>query len=302
MMYDRTTDENFNPLPARLYAEPEQRIKEMDRYGIDVQVLSFPNPGADRFGKQLSVKLCRLLNEEISGMAEKHPDSFTGFASVPFCSPVDAVDEIRRAVRDLGLRGVMTYNNINGEYLDSERFVPIFEAASSLGVPVYVHPSIPPTAKVTGTEHNLNMLFGWPFDTSISMTRVAYSGLLDRLPGLKMIFSHAGGMVSFFSSRISTLHEAHTSELTGEKFDRSPVENLKKMYVDLAVYGYAPAIKCTLDYFSVGNCLFASDYPFGPKGGLGLVELATETMSSIDIPPDDKRRIFSDNAGVLLKL
>jgi len=300
ILHDNITNENFNPLPMRLYLDPQERINENKKYGVDVQVLSMPNPGPDRFGEEVAVKLCEKFNDEVSKIIEKYPENYTGFACIPFSSVEKAVEEVKRAIKDLGFKGIMAYNNVNGKFLDSSEFYPIYKTIESLQVPIYVHPTIPIAAKLMGPEYNLNMIFRWPYETTIALTRIAYSGLLDMFPNIKFIFSHAGGMVSFFSARLELLHEAHTEKLTGKKL-KQPIETIRKMYVDLAIYGYIPAAKTVLSFFTPNNVLFASDYPFGPKGGIKLLEVASEMMSKIDLPIEDKEKILEKNASSLLR-
>jgi uncharacterized protein len=223
-------------------------------------------------------------------------------ASIPFADQGEALNELDRAIKGLGLAGVVAYNNIDGKYLDSPEFAPIFQRIESLGVPVYVHPTIPVSAGTIGSDYNLNMLLGWPFDTSVNMARIALSGMLDKFPNLKFIISHGGGMIPMFADRISALTEAHSEDLTGASAKASPTESLRKMYVDLAFYGSVSAIRCTLDFFSDRNCLFASDYPFGPEGGLRFLKLASQAIRNLDVSDDRKRRILELNAGQLLKL
>jgi uncharacterized protein len=302
VMYDKVSNSSFNALPSRLYADPEQRIQEMSQHGIDVQVLSFAVPGVDSFGKGMSIKLSKLLNNEMSLLSEKYPESFAGLASIPFGDQREALDELDRAIKDLGLRGVVAYNNINGAYLDSQEFAEIFRRVESLDVPVYVHPTIPVAARATGSDYNLNMLLGWPFDTSVNMARIALSGMLEKFPSLKFIISHGGGMIPMFGDRISALTEAHSEDLTGVASKASPTESLKKMYVDLAFYGSVSAMRCTLDFFSDRNCLFASDYPFGPDGGMRFLQLASRAVQNLDLPANGLRRILELNASQLLKL
>jgi predicted TIM-barrel fold metal-dependent hydrolase len=301
-MYDKASDSGFNALPTRLYADPEQRIKEMSQFGIDIQVLSFAVPGVDSFEKGMSIKLSKLLNNEMSMLSEKYPENFAGLASIPFADQDNALDELNRAIRELGMRGVVAYNNIEGKYLDSPEFAEIFRRIESLSVPVYVHPTIPVAAKVTGSDYNLNMLLGWPFETSITMARIALSGLLEKFPNLKFIISHGGGMIPMFGDRISALTEAHSADLTGVSQKASPTDSLKKMSVDLAFYGSVSAMRCTLDFFSDRNCLFASDYPFGPDGGLRFLKLASHGIQSLDLPSDALSRVLELNASQLLRL
>lgn len=297
----RGAKRGFNFLPKYLYADFERRTRLMDRFGVDVQILSFPAPGVDRFGEELSAELSRLINDEITRLSERYPDRVTGLASIPFSDVPEAVDEMRRAVKVGGLKGVEAYSNINGEYLDSPRFFPIYEQAESLHAPIFVHPTIPNVAPVVGPDHNMNLVYGWPFDTTISMTRLAFSDIPERFPRLRFIFAHGGGMVPFFAGRILTLNAAYGAALGGMTQGRRGFQRLKKMYVDLAVH-HEPAVLCTMSFFSPARCVFASDYPYGQREGLELLELSLKTMKELDADEEDKEMMLAANAARLLRM
>jgi predicted TIM-barrel fold metal-dependent hydrolase len=130
--------------PAGIYDLGEARIAAMDDAGIDVQILSYPTPSAERLEPSLSRELTRQANDTVAAAVSKHPDRFLGFATLPMLDPAAAARELERTVRDLGFVGVLINGHINGRYLDDKFFWPVFECAESLGVPIYLHPQIPP--------------------------------------------------------------------------------------------------------------------------------------------------------------
>ena len=294
-------DRGFNFLPRFLYDGFEKRMKVVGRSGVDVQVLSVPAPGVDRFGPKVAGRLARTINDSIAKLSERYPDSVTGLASVPFSDVPAAVEETRRAVEEKGLRGIEAFTNVNGTYLDSPAFFPIYEEAVRLGVPIYVHPTVPNIAAAVGAEYNVSLLYAWPFDTTVSMTRLAFSSVLRRHPKLEFVFTHGGGMVPFYNVRVRTLNAAYGRELGGLDSKEPSFENFRKINIDLAVH-YAPAMLCAISFFSARRCVFATDFPYGRRDGSELLELSMKAVAELDIDDDEKDRILGGNASRMLHM
>ena len=144
---------------ARLFDYSSLRIEEMDAAGIDMQVLSHQSPGSQRLPDDVAVDACRAVNNALAGIIAGAPDRFAGFAMIPTMFPDAAADELQRSVEELGFRGAMIHGLSRGEFVDGERYWPIFARAERLGVPVYLHPAQPDK---TVTER---MLFtaDWPY-------------------------------------------------------------------------------------------------------------------------------------------
>ena len=130
--------------PAGIYDLGEGRIAAMDDAGIDVQILSYATPSAERLEPSLSRELTRQANDALAAAVSKHPDRFLGFATLPMLDPAAAARELERTVRDLGFVGALINGHVNGRYLDDKFFWPVFECAEALGVPIYLHIQIPP--------------------------------------------------------------------------------------------------------------------------------------------------------------
>src|SRR5208283_1119130 len=118
------------------------RLKAIDKAGIDMQVLTLTTPGVERETAERGIKLSRLTNDEFGQIKEKYPDRFTALAALPYQDPQAAVTELERAVQECGLPGVMLFSNVNGRPLDSKEFLPIYEKAVKLDVPLFMHPSV----------------------------------------------------------------------------------------------------------------------------------------------------------------
>ena len=299
-LFDRKINQRINPIPDK-FLDAEARMQDLDNYGINIQVITIPIPGVDRFNPDLAVKLSKAANDGIAEFVNKTPQRAVGLACLPLVDVDSALDEFDRAIKDLGLKGIGIFSNVNGKFIDAKEFLPIYEKAEKYDIPIYVHPNVPIVGNVLGSEFALPLIFGWPFDTTIAMTRIALASILDKHPKLKFIFAHGGGMIPFFNKRLDLVAKEYSETLMGKKMEKLPSEYLKSMYVDTAVY-YAPSVACSISFFGVDRVLFATDYPFGPDGGRSFLQQSVRTIESLSLTDEEKARICSGNAKRLLKL
>jgi predicted TIM-barrel fold metal-dependent hydrolase len=298
-LFDRKANQRINPVPDKFF-DINARLQDLDRYGIDIQVLSIPIPGVDRFSPDLAVKLSEAANNGMAEFVDKMRERAVGLACLPLVDVDSALDEFDRAIGDLGLKGVGVFSNVNGKFIDANEFLPIYEKAQKYNVPIFVHPNVPVVGNVLGPEYALPLIFGWPFDTTIAMARIALSGILDRCPKLKLIFAHGGGMIPFFNKRLDLVAKEYSETLIKKKLEKLPTEYLKSMFVDTAVY-YGPSVMCSIAFFGIDHVVFATDYPFGPDGGRGFLEQSVQAIDSLRLTNEEKSKVFSANAQALLK-
>src|SRR5262249_28549791 len=154
-----------------------------------------------------SPDLARLANDEMAAIVARHPYRFPGFvASLPMNNPDAARVELDRAIDDLGATGVQIFTNVNGRPLDQPEYEPIFARMATRGLPIWMHPARPAAfADYAGeprSKYDLWWAFGWPYETSVAMGRLVFSGLFDRHPGLVIITHHLGAMIPFCAGRI----------------------------------------------------------------------------------------------------
>jgi len=186
----------------------DERFRVMDRFEGYVQVLTLSSPPVEALGEPaLTRDLARLANDEMADLVRRYPDRFLGFAaSLPMNDPDAAVREAERATSDLDALGVQIYTNVNGLPLDDPRFEPLFARMAELDRAIWVHPAriatMPDYASENRSKYELWWVFGWPYETAIFMSRLIFSGHLDRYPNLRILTHHAGGMVPHFAGRI----------------------------------------------------------------------------------------------------
>jgi predicted TIM-barrel fold metal-dependent hydrolase len=198
-LFPAALQQKYQPVRARLSDVGPERIRQMDAAGMDVQVLSHVQPGVQVLADdqaELSVSVCREVNDWLAEVVAAQPARFAGFAMLPTQSPAHAADELERAVHQLGFKGALINGHTNGRYLDDPLFDVLLGRAESLGVPIYIHPTDPPPP-VSDTyyvpfDSALLPTWGWPVETGTHLLRLICAGVFDRHPDLKIIVGHMG--------------------------------------------------------------------------------------------------------------
>jgi len=293
----------------------ELRLRIMDRYEGYAQVLTLASPPIEIIaGPDLSPELARLANDSMAEVVERHPDRFPGFvASLPMNNPDAAVAEIDRAVGRLRATGVQIYTNVNGRALDGPEFEPIFARMAHHRLPIWLHPTRTPAiadyADERRSKYDLWWAFGWPYETTLAMGRLVFSGLFDRHPDLAVITHHLGAMLPYFEMRaaggldqLGTRTEDPDDGVALARLQRRPLDYFKMFYGDTAVFGSAPALECGLAFFGADRVLFGTDMPFDPEQGPGFIRDTIEAMERMRATPAEKAAIYAGNAKRLLKL
>jgi 5-carboxyvanillate decarboxylase len=187
----------------------ERRIGDMNLTGIAKQVVSITAPGVQVFDAATAVGLATSFNDQLAEAIRKHPDRFAGLAAIAPQDPPAAAKELERAVKSLGLKGAIVNSHTRGEYLDDPKFWEIFEAAESLGVPIYLHPNTP-SPRMVGPFLDRGLdgaVFGFAVETSLHILRIVVAGVFDRFPALQMVIGHLGEGLPYWFFRIDFMHQ-----------------------------------------------------------------------------------------------
>lgn len=299
---------------VRMLFDLDLRFRIMDQFGDYQQVISMASPPVEAFsGPDVTPQLARIANDEMAELVSRHPGRFPGFvASLAMNHPAEAEKELHRAMRDLGARGVQIFTNVEGKPLDREEFRPLFEAMAGYDLPVWLHPTRGAAFSDYAAEdrslYEIWWTFGWPYETSVAMARLVFSGIFDRLPGLKVITHHMGAMVPYFEGRVGHGWDqmgTRTTDVDYTAFRRSmkkrPLDYFKMFYADTALFGSLAGTRCGLDFFGVERVLFASDTPFEPEPGVYIRE-TVDIIDKLEITAEERERIYWKNAKALLKL
>jgi len=284
------------------------RFGEMDQYGDYRQVISLPNPPIeDLAGGETGLALARIGNDAMAELARKHPDRFAGFVAAVSLTDVDgSIAETRRAVGDLGACGIQVFTSIAGRPLDDAAFRPVFAEMAKLDLPIWLHPArtagMSDYAAEPKSRFEMWWCFGWPYDTSVAMSRLVFSGLFDRHSAIKIITHHCGGMIPYFDGRIGAGMEVLGSRTSDEDYSKI-LPNLKRphldyfrdFYGDTAMFGGKYGIACGLEFFGPDKIVFATDTPLGP------IKPTIEAIDRLELDDADRRKVYVGNAEKLLK-
>jgi predicted TIM-barrel fold metal-dependent hydrolase len=299
--------ESANMVGRRALYDLDARLRLMGRFDGYRQILTLASPALEEWAGSEGLALARLANDGMAELVGRHPDRFAGFAAAVMLEDVEgSIEELTRAVRELGALGVQIYTNVNGRPLDDPRFEPFFAAVAALDTAIWAHPTrrddVADYAGELGSRYGINLKFGWPYETVVFMTRLIFSGLLDRHPRLRILTHHAGGFVPHVAGRLTLQHETPEQRRAigvDERFDESTVlAAYRRFYGDIVFSGAHYPLRCALDFFGPDRLVFATDFPFGAEGGVMFVR---ETIEAVEELPDPelRHRLFEANARAI---
>lgn len=269
----------------------ELRLREMDKQGVDLAVLSVNVPGCDWFSAADGEAVAREANDELADLVKAHQGRLSALATLPMQAPEAAAAEIERT-RAMGFAGAMVYSNAAGRHLDELDLQVVFDAAGRLNVPIYIHPTFPLTA-ATVDAYALIPTFGFLFDTTTATMRLVLGGLYERHPGFKLILSHVASLIPYQAGRID--YEAERDPNGFGAISVRPSEQLRLLYTD-TVCVWPPALKMVTEFLRPGRIMLGTDYPFWDP----LRTFNALTMSGFDGANADAIR--SRNAEALFGL
>jgi uncharacterized protein len=295
---------NFGDRALRLFEQlgdlGEKRLAEMDKAGIDVQVLSLTAPGVEQLDPDAAIALAQESNDFLAEAIARHPKRFGGFAALPASSPDHAAKELQRRVCHHAFQGGVINGHTRGHYLDGKFFAPILEAAESLAVPIYLHPTPPPQpvidASYSGfapivTEMLAGPGWGWHVETAVHVIRMILGGVFDRHPKLQIIIGHMGETLPFMIERLDVMPSTMT------KLQRPISAYLREnLHYTFSGFNYLPNFLQLYLQVGVDRIMFSADHPYAS------MQQARGFLDSLPISPADKERIAHSNAEHLLHL
>ncbi len=275
----------------------EPRIEDMDRYGIDVQILSLTYPGVELLPAVEGVTWAKKINDYFAEVCQKYPGRFFAVAALPYQNMEEAMKELERAYKDLGIKGIMLFSNINGKSLSSPEFEPIFAQASEYQLPILLHPTTPLTADAMIKVGLPLQLFGFTLDTTIAVVSLIFQGVLEKYPKLTIIQSHLGGVVPYLAERIDDSFRGYAGEW-GIELGKAPSQYyLEQVYVDSVNY-HLPALRCCLDWMGAEHICLGTDYP----QRIAYPEKAVARIKDLGLSAEDTNNILGGNAARILNL
>jgi aminocarboxymuconate-semialdehyde decarboxylase len=268
--------------------DPVQRLADMDRVGIDVEVLSVSTPNVFFAEGAGQVEVARAVNDAYAELIAQHPKRFKGFASIPMDAPDAALRELDRALGELKLSGVVLLSNIRGRALTDASYRPFFEEANRRRLCIFLHPMIPVSSEVFN-EYVLGPLVGFPFDTSLAVARMCFRGIFRDFPDIRWVIGHLGGAIPYLMERLDNGYRDFAE--CREHIDALPSTYLKQLHYDTVSFS-GPALRMVREMVGVDHMVMGSDYPHM----LGSIDRAVTSIQGLDIPDPDKQAIFSGTA------
>jgi 2,3-dihydroxybenzoate decarboxylase len=278
------------------------RLANMDARGIDMQVIALTSPGVQVMETPEAISFAAFANDVLADACRRHPTRLVGLAAIAPQAPAAAARELERSIKTLGLKGAIIHSHTFGEYMDDQKFWPIFEAAEALDTPIYLHPQVPPPGMVGPfLESGLDgAIFGFGVETGLHMMRIIVSGVFDRFPKLRFVVGHLGEALPFWMYRLDYMHRACV--VSKRYKTMQPIEGKvsdylrRNVYITTSGFAWEPAIKFCLDVLGDDRVLYAMDYPY--QHDVAEV-IATDRL---DISDAVKKMLFQTNAETVFKL
>ncbi|HEX4928796.1 MAG TPA: amidohydrolase family protein [Burkholderiales bacterium] len=289
-------------LTERIQTLGERRLADMDGSGIAKQLVFLTSPGVQVFDPATASALARETNDQLSDAVKKRPDRYAGLASIAPHDATNAVKEMERAVRTLGLKGAVVNSHTQGRYLDEPEFWPLFEAAQALDVPIYIHPNTPPPAMIAPfLPRGLDgAIYGFAVETGLHLLRIIVGGVFDRFPKLKIAVGHLGEGLPFWLFRLDFMHRSMVVSKRypgAQPLARKPSDYLKEnVWVTTSGMQWAPAIQFTQQVLGFDRVLYAMDYPYQ------FVPEEVKVTDELPITDQQRKLLYQANAEQLFKL
>ncbi len=279
----------------------DKRIAEMDRAGIDMQIVSLTAPGVEQLEPSQATAFATETNDFVAEAIKRHPTRFGGFAALPIATPENAAQELERRVRGQKFAGAVINGHNRGRYLDDKFFWPILECAEKIGAPIYLHPTRPPKpvidASYGGFSPLVNEIFagpgwGWHIETAVHVLRMILGGVFDRFPDLQIVIGHMGEGLPGMFQRVDIMAPAVT------KLKRPVTAYLRENlhYTFSGFFFPATFLSLLLELGGVDRIMFSIDHPYqSMQEGRAFLE-------QLPVSAADKERIAHGNAEGLFKL
>jgi aminocarboxymuconate-semialdehyde decarboxylase len=302
---------------TRTLLDLDERFRIMDKYEGLSQILTPTGPPLDLVASgQTAIDLARIYNDGMAELVSKYPDRFPAAVAILSLQDMEAaLKETERAIKDLNLRGILLVTPRYGGSisktmpLDTPDIIPLYEMMASFDLPIWIHPRreylMPDYTVEQSSKYCLNQCFGWPYETTLCMARLVYSGVLARWPNLKFITHHAGAMVPYMAGRIEGSCEWYEMSLN-VKFTRRlpqrPIEYFRLFYNDTAIYGNTAGLMCAHDFFGEDRLLFGTDFPYDAECGDTYTKKTIDAIEAMAIQDMGKKKIFEENILKILKI
>lgn len=273
------------------------RIADMDRDGIDIQIIALTSPGVQHLQANEAVRLARLVNDRLAEAVVAYPKRFAPLVTIAPQDPAAAVAEAERCLKTRGFCGLMINSHTAGEYLDQPKFWPILEAAQAMDAPIYIHPNAPGPGVAGAAIPGFTVGWAYAVETGTHVLRLIGAGVFERFPKLRVVIGHMGEMIPFVLQRLDNRYAFEMSLFGQKPLPLSPSQYFRRnISVTTSGMNYATPLRATIDQLGVDNILFAVDYPLEDQARV------VADFERIPLSPSERRRICETNPARVFKL
>ena len=269
-----------------------KRLDDMDRVGIDVEVVSLSTPNVFFADAQRQPDISRMVNDAYAELIAQHPTRFKGFASIPMDSPDGSLKELHRAIDDLKMNGVILLSNIGGNALTSAQYREFFAEANRMKLCILLHPMLPANTDPF-REYVLGPIVGFMFDTTLAVARMCFDGMFRDFPDIRWIIGHLGGSIPYLMERLDNGWRDFPE--CRAKIDELPSTYLKRLYYDTVNFN-PHMLMLVRDMIGADHMVMGSDYPHL----LGSIDRAVSSIEALEVSEIEKRSIFEGTALSIL--
>src|ERR1051326_6699493 len=269
-----------------------KRLEDMDRVGIDVEVVSLSTPNVFFTEAEHQPEIARMVNDAYAELVAQHPTRFKGIASIPMDDPDPALRELHRAIDKLKLNGVILLSNIAGKPLTSPQYRPFFAEANRMKLCILLHPMLPANTEPF-REYVHGPIVGFMFDTTLAAARMCFDGMFRDFPDIRWIVAHLGGAVPYLLERLDNGYRDFVE--CRAQIEELPSVYLKRLYYDTVNFN-PHMLTMVRNMIGADHMVMGSDYPHL----LGSIDRAVSSIENLDIAADEKKRIFEGTALSIL--
>ena len=275
---------------------PEQRLREMDELGVDVHVLS-TNSFFYFYEREATAiaAMARECNDYVSQLTKDHPDRFSGFATLPMQDVNASIAELERGVSQLGLKGAMIGDHVNGVTYDDPSFLPLWKAAEALGAVVFIHQSGDTVVSSRSDDYHLPNTIGNLADRAVTFASFVFGGVMDACPDLKVCLAHGGGYTCFGIGRMDRGWQVRSEARVN--IQHPPSHYLDKFWYDCLTHS-EDALRMLIDTVGIERVVFGTDWPYD----MAIDEPVSWVRSMAKLTEPEKDAILGGNIDKLLGL
>lgn len=280
--------------------DPAARIEDMDKAGLDIQILSQTIPSVELLPPDEGIAWAQRINDDLAEICRQYPGRFYFYITLPYQDVDASLKEIERCKKELSeyAKGIQLFSNLAGKPLASPEFRDIFAAAEKYDLPMLVHPASPLTDEVMKKVRLPFQLFGYTLDTTMAVVTLIFNGVFEKHPGLKLVHCHLGGMAPYMLRRLDDSFKGYGKEWGYDPLPKKPSEYYQsQVWADTCNFNKA-AVTCCYMVMGADHMALGTDYAHR----VGDPEGAIANVMNLDIPEEDKNKILGLNMAKIFNI